>query len=467
MASKDFHLRGANADAFICEDPRVLLAGPSGTGKTITWLTKLYQFGMDFPGTRILLVRKERSTLTETGLVTWERDILGPNHVMLTRNPILRRVRQNYDFWTEDCKRKNGTTLVVGGLDNPEKILSGDYDLIYMLEATDFTLDDYETLATRLRTGVSRYRQIIADCNPTTPTHWLFQQINNVGADGKPKMRGFKSSHKDNPAYWDQERRCWTPLGREYVMTTLRNMTGARRKRFYRGIWAAAEGLVYDGFDEAIHLMPPGWRPPDHWPRAWSIDWGYTAPMSLVMAAIDPNGRMYVYREFYATNTRVEILAKRMGKLVSEQEEPRPIAILGDHDPECIATWRAHSGLPCSLAYKEDKYHGIEVTQARFDKAKDGKPRVFFVPGSRINPRDETLAAAGRPTCLLEEIPGYIWNTENPDKLKEEPVKVNDHGCDNLRYLAVFFERYRGGALKAATGKPTDRVIGDIQNQQF
>ena len=51
--------------------------------------------------------------------------------------------------------------------------MSTEYDMIYVQEATELTEDDWEALTTRLRNGRAPIQQLIADCNPAEPTHWL------------------------------------------------------------------------------------------------------------------------------------------------------------------------------------------------------------------------------------------------------------------------------------------------------
>ena len=111
---------------------------------------------------------------------------------------------------------------------------------------------------------------------------------------------------------------------------------------------------------------------------------------------------------------RVEPLAKWCKKVVEECEEPRPMAIVTDHDPEAQATFRQHSGLGCTSAWKEDKYAGIEQMQSRFDLAGDGKPRIFFVSHARCHPEDTSLSDAGKPTSTVEEVGGICVEHNKP-----------------------------------------------------
>lgn len=411
--------RGPNAAAFNSKEPEILIAGPAGSGKTACLLAKVLTVCGKYPGARVLICRKTRESLTETALVTWERDILGPDHPVLTRNPTLRRVRQSYRF-------ENGSTVVVAGLDKPDKILSSEWDLIYAPEATDLNIVDWETLGGRLRSGRVPWQQLAGDCNPTTPHSPLYKRQ----AAGLTRM--YSSTHKDNPRYFDRARNDWTPAGRDYL-ARLERMTGARRKRFLEGLWVAAEGVVY-AYDADRHLLPPGWGAPAHWRRVWGIDWGKTAPTALTVWAADDDGRMHLTREVYQTHLRPDVLGRRCKRWISEGLEPAPAAIVCDHDEERKAAFEAASGLRLQMADKRDRGQGIEAMQARFDE-----DRIFFARDTRDHTADPALVDAGRPTCLLEELVGYVWN---PNMLADEPIDENDHALDSQRYSARWIDAH-------------------------
>lgn len=427
---KRFDLRGGNAEALAYrESGELVLSGPAGTGKTLASLLRLLDFGLRYRGARMLIVRKTRVSLTESALVTWERDILGEGSAIIGK-PINRANRHQYKF-------PNGSVLVTGGMDRPDKILSTEYDLIYVPEATDLTLLDWETLSGRLRAGAGPYDLLFGDCNPTTPTHWIYRRAQ------QRKLKLVPTTHRDNPRFWDEDRGRWTPAGERYI-ARLRQMTGARRKRFLEGIWAAAEGLVYDGFDPLVHLHPAGWRPPSFWPRVWGLDFGFSNPMSLLMFALDGDGRLHLYREFYRTGTRVELLAKWARAEIDERGEVPPDAVLTDHDPENVATFEQYSGLACTPADKQKRDEGIEAVQSRFDIQADGRPRLYGTSGSLAHPPDQELLDTGKPACWEEELLGYVMDTRNPDRLKDEPLKVNDHAMDATRYVVRYCDAVYG-----------------------
>ena len=82
------------------------------------------------------------------------------------------------------------------------------------------------------------------------------------------------------------------------------------------GRWVAFEGLVYDVFDPREHIidMRPNEIPPS-WRRIISIDFGFNHPFVAQWWAIDPEGRMYRYREIYKTGRLVEDHAKDIKRL--------------------------------------------------------------------------------------------------------------------------------------------------------
>lgn len=456
MATVRWKFRGENTGAFTSRVREMVLAGPAGTGKSATLCWKMLALLTKYPKCRGLFCRGTRSSLTQTGLKTLEEvlELAGLHEVA---DASTRRVRQSYEF-------ANGSELVVAGLDDAGKTLSSEYDAIYIQEGTEegIELATYETLLRSLRNGRMvkdglPWHQIMMDCNPTTPTHWIYQRH----LDGTLKM--YTSLHRDNPRYWDEATNDYTPEGREYIEGTLASMSGARRDRFYLGLWKAAEGLVYDNYDPKVHDLVPGWVPPRDWKRVWGIDWGFVNPTALLMMAIDPDGRVFVYKEFYATHTRAEELARWAKEEVASGREPIPIAVLCDHDPECAESFRHYgpAGIAVTMADKGDKLGGIEATQERLDVVKppygDGKPRIYFAPDMLAVKPDPTLKAAGKPTGLMTELLGYQWDTRNANRIKDEPLDLNNHSADALRYSIRWIDKY----TQAPTKNPKPRRQGN------
>ncbi|HEY9015154.1 MAG TPA: phage terminase large subunit, partial [Gemmatimonadales bacterium] len=325
----------------------------------------------------------------------------------------------------------NGSEIVVGGLDKPEKVMSTEFDLIYIQEATECEERDWEMATTRLRNGRMPYQQLIGDCNPDAPTHWLYQR----SQQGQTLL--LESRHEDNPSV--------TP---EYL-ARLDALTGVRYKRLRLGLWVAAEGIVYEGWDPAIHRIDRFEIPAD-WPRYWVVDFGFTHPFVWQAWAEDPDGRLYRYREIYRTGRLVQDHAEEIQAVT--QGEPFPTAIICDHDAEDRATLERYLGMPTLPAHKSIS-DGIQAVALRLRSAGDGKARLFFLRDSLVE-RDPALSDRKLPGCTEEEFDGYVWNEGGGRRKGEEPLKLNDHGADCVRYLVAHVDSLEPGYLPTAVAGP-------------
>lgn len=227
---------GGNKAVLEHREPELLLAGAAGTGKSMAALYKLHLCALKYPGMRGLMVRKTRASLTESAMTTFDKKVL---HEL-----------DGVDFHTttQEYRYPNGSVIVVGGLDKATKIMSSEYDLCYVQEATELSEHDWESITTRLRNGVMPYQQIVGDCNPDSPQHWLKQRCNQ----GRTLM--LETHHEDNPTLWDRVTGTWTDNGARY-MAKLDALTGVRLLRLRMGLWAAAEGMVYEEWSAAVHLL--------------------------------------------------------------------------------------------------------------------------------------------------------------------------------------------------------------------
>lgn len=420
--------RGACVDLFNYRGREVLLSGPGGTGKSKGCLEKLLFAALQYPGMRALIIRKTAKSLASTVLAEFD--------LVLAESMQAGQVRWFGGSTREPAAYRftNGSQILTGGMDNPGKIMSSQYDLIYVAEAFELIENDWEMATTRLRNGRMPYQQILADTNPQQPTHWLKQRCDR----GQTKM--LLSRHVDNPAYVNEDG-SFTPLGDSYIHGVLENLTGVRRERMYNGRWVAADGLIWDGWDETIHLIDKKKLPkgliPWEWQRVWSIDFGHTVPMVVQRWALDGDGRMYLYGEHYATKQLVEDVAAEHKKLITpdsngKAREPRPAWIVADHDAGERASWERHFGMS-TMAAKKNVTEGLQAVASRLKVADDGRPRLMIVRDARTI-RDQALADAKKPTCTADEIPGYVWAD---NQTKEQPRKEDDHGCDAMRYAVA------------------------------
>lgn len=382
--------------------------GPAGTGKTRACLEKDHWVLQKYPGARVLLVRATRTSLTESALVTFENKVVVPGPIVPQH--IKRQFRHSYEY-------KNGSALITGGMDNEDRIMSTEYDIIHVVEATELSEANADKLTTRLRNGIVPYQQLVLECNPSGPSHWIKKWIDSGRAAEIP------SRHADNPSVTQQ------------YLDRLSKMTGSRHARLFLGQWAASEGLVYENFDRSMHIideMPKGW---ETWPKYRSIDFGYTNPFVCQWWAVDHDGRAYLYREWYRQGITVKGHAEKIKELSGSEKYVHTIS---DHDAEDRATLR-DAGIETFPARK-DVSPGIQAVSERLRPAGDGKARLFLLRSALVG-ADAMLREKGRPQGLIAELEGYMWSQQKDGSTaKEDPVKLNDHSCDAMRYFVMSIE---------------------------
>lgn len=410
-------------------DPEILLSGPAGTGKSRACLEKMHLMMLLNPGARGIIIRKTSVSLKSTAMITFREHVAAE---AIASGAVSYYTGGGAD--AEGYRYANGSFLGLGGMDKATRIMSSEYDVAYVQEATELTVDDWEAITTRLRHGRLSFQQLIADCNPAEPTHWL-KTRSDAGM-----TRLLESRHEENPVLFRDG--VATSRGRAYI-DQLDRLTGVRHARLRKGLWVAAEGQIWTEYDPAIHLVDR-FEIPQSWTRYWTVDFGFIHPFVAQWWAEDPDGTLYLYRELVYTQRLVEDHAKQMLASVTDSKgawtEPKPRAILTDHAAEDRATLEKHLGIRTRPAHKTVS-DGLQAVSSRLRKAGNGKPRLLILRDSLIE-RDPSLVSSSSPMGLAQEIPAYVWADH---KTKEVPVKEYDDACDAARYVVAHLDLNKVG----------------------
>jgi phage terminase large subunit len=390
---KPYIWRGGALELLQSKDREVIIEGPSETGKTWAACYKSHILAREYAGANGALVRKVAASIPGTVLVTMKR-IIGSFPV-------------NYYGGDKDPERiiyPNGSTIWIGGMDKPEKVLSGERDFFQVCQAEELAANDWEIMTTRTtgRGAVMPFTQVFGDCNPGGRQHWIRERT----AAGH--LRLIHSRHQDNPALFDETGNL-TAQGQS-TLDTLDKLTGIRRKRLLEGIWATAEGIVYDTFSHDIHIKV---RQPvefQHW--ALALDEGYTNPAVILLIGIDGDGRLHIAREFYRTGVLQSSVCATAAMWAREFNTN--VAIVDQSAAGLIADLR-NWGLDAQ-GHKGRVLDGITIVQDLLRVQTDGRPRLTV-----------------DPDCVnsINEFESYVWKPG-----KDEPVKENDHAMDPTRYFA-------------------------------
>lgn len=404
--------RGGAVTLWNTKAPEAILAGPADTGKTFGGLHKLDTLLWVYPGSQAAIVRKTQKSLYGSVCVTYQQKVA----TMDVINPY------GGDKQPDRYIYPNGSVIWLGGMDNPDKVLSSERDFIYVNQAEELEEGDWETLKTRCngRAGNAPYAQLFGDCNPSGSRHWIRERAK------RGILLLIESKHQDNPTIYNADGTL-TENGKARL-ASLETLTGVRRERLLLGKWATAEGAVYDGFSAHTHVTPRD----DYLFRYWylAIDEGYTNPAVILLVGEDYDGRLHIAREFY-----------ERGKL---QADVVAVARSWSIEKQCniAAVDAAAAGLIADLAnndipaepHKGRVLDGISLVQNYLRVQDDGFPRLTVDP-SCVN--------------TINEFESYTWKP-----LKDEPNKDNDHAMDAIRYLVV--ARNQGRAVVIGSNPMSD-----------
>lgn len=256
------------------------------------------------------MLRATRVSLTESVLVTFEDKVLVADGWEWLADGAGRAHRLSYDYPSK-------ATIVPAGLDrNPSRVLSTEWDLVYVNECIEVKQDVWETLVTRLgrfarsnEQGAYRTGWLIGDTNPGSPDHWLKKRCDANLATL------WNTTHQANPTYHDG--RDWTPLGAAYL-DTLNRLTGVRRKRLLEGLWVQGEGVWFDTFDPDVHVAESADYDPAL-PVRLAVDSGVFTGAVLFQVREHPTVSINVFADYLTEGVSAENNAKALLKLAGER----------------------------------------------------------------------------------------------------------------------------------------------------
>ena len=389
--------RGGIEEFIYSQDSEVILAGPAETGKTLGACWKIHIQASKYPKARIVILRKRQTDVYNTILETYRQIIDGLDIRVLGGSK------------PEMFIYPNGSVIYISGIDKPSKVLSSERDVIYCNQVEEFSLKDWEYLTTRVtgRGAVMPYTQVLGDCNPDHPTHWI-KQREKMGY-----LKLIESTHQDNPRLYDEFGGI-TEQGQR-TMAALDRLTGPRKLRLKSGLWAAPEGAIYDVFEEEKHRVSQ-FEIPLSWPRAAGVDpvGAYTA---VVWGALDPESSILnIYREYYQP---FGITTSGHVKKVMQLSQGETI-------------FAFYSGAPSERQPRADwTAYGVTLLPTEITDVWWGIDKIYELL------KDFKLVIHESCPALLSEIATYRRKIRDGLATEEIENKNDFHLLDALRYLIV------------------------------
>mgnify|MGYP001562253384 CR=1 FL=1 len=447
-------LRGGNRELWAARDRELLVEGPRGTGKTRTILELINDLCQAFPGLVVLIVRKYQRTLASTCLRTLNEQVLhNGDGVSFFGGSADEPASYRY---------RNGSRIVVGGMDNADKVKSSEYSLVYANEVTELTEDDWESLLPLLRQLRDGERpieaqRIIGDCNPADSGHWLNRRC-EAG-----KTRRIRTTLRDNPAYY-ADAGALTEAGEAYL-ATLTSLTGPRRERWLLGLWTGVENACYPIFDRMTHVRPL--EPGLHF-KATVIgeDYGATHKCGVAAMSVDQYNRRWIREAWGEADTD----EGRSLNLTVSQFKERYAAWRGRGDPNQKYLNDRH-GFATASGAAGSRLHRVDLLERLFYSYPGGRVPTFAEERTLTVPRGPFAEADSPGLFLVEGMRGidelaaeleayhYVF-TETPKGKTKDVYRANDDLVAAVEYAN---EEWEEGAAQAVQtriglGRPPRRV---------
>jgi len=298
----------------------------------------------------------------------------------------------------------SGSVMLFAGLDDPEKLKSiASITSVWIEEATEFSEADFNQVDIRLRGETRFLKRITLTFNPISIYHWLRRRFWETAC---PDAMVVVSTYLDNrfldaaycavlEGYKDQDETFW--------------------RVYAKGEWGVFKGLIYTPWPNA-----------EAWParfdsESYGLDFGFNNPTALIHRGKRDKAN-YLTELIYESGLTTEALGRRMIELgvskvnpiYCDAAEPDRIQALCDMGFNCIP---ADKG-PGSVAA------GIMTVKAS----------VIFTKPENTN--------------LNRECSTYKWAEDKDGRALDQPVKINDHAMDAVRY-DIHTDENRPGAFIA------------------
>jgi PBSX family phage terminase large subunit len=276
---------------------------------------------------------------------------------------------------------------------------SGNFDTIWVEEATDLTLEDYRQLKLRLGRATDD-AEIIFTYNPISAMHWLKTEVID-----KIHPLFHKSNYKMNPY-----------LSETFIkeLESLIDQDLNYYNIYVLGEWGILENVIY-----------PNWKLVDKMPEVdeiiYGIDFGYEAPNVLTAIGIKEKNA-YIQELIYQKHMTNEEFIKKVDSLKLNKNS---YFYADCAEPDRI------------IEFYNAGYNIIEANKDVLDGIDAVKRFNLFITKDSVN--------------AIKEFGSYSRKKDRMGRVLEDPIKWNDHICDSTRY-ALHTHTLNGGVAELWAG---------------
>lgn len=334
-----------------------------------------------------------------------------------------------------------GGVIALRNLDDTSKYASSEFAITAIDELTKNKREVFDQFRSIVRWPNIEDTGIWGATNPGEIGHlwvkklWVDKNFNKE--DPNPEQFKFvKSLPTDNPH------------NAESYLAELRLLPENLRKAYYDGNWDVFEGQYFGEWDKEKHICVP-FPIPTFFKRFRAYDHGREAPACCKWYALDHDGRVWVYREFYAKGMNVDQIASEINRLSIGETYEYSVA-----DPAIFA----------NIGFT-DKYGGQTIGETF---ARNG---IMFLPASNRRVDGWSLMHQylrwdeNTPpkiiyfnTCFdsIRTIPALVHDDIKPEDID---TRGEDHAADCDRYFLMSLHERK-------SNKPMNEVEKKLQERK-
>lgn len=368
--------------------PVVVNVGSVRSSKSYSVAQCLIAYACQFTGLKIGICRKVAATLPPS--------VIRPFFRIMDDFGVYRR--DNYQkqerFYVFDYGDGNPvkSEILFFGLDDADKIKSTEFNVVWLEEATDFTIDDFTMLQTRLsaREPAGWWgNQLFLSLNPSDARGWI-----KTWLLPQKDVCLINSTYKDNPF-----------LSQAYINTLLamKDTNPQKYRMLVLGEWGVSEGRVFDRWQ----LYDDASAPKAYDGEVYGLDFGFNHATALIKCSFKEDA-VYLREVIYQTHITNSDLIALMGQCGID----RGIDISADSaEPDRIREI-ANAGYNCLPVKKTTVLSSIDTVK---------KYKIFIHKDSKN---------------LQEEFNNYEWKKNLSGQYLDniEPNKQQDDAVAAVRY---------------------------------
>lgn len=373
----------------------VICDGAIRSGKTVCMSLSFVIWAMEsFSGCNFALCGKTIGSL--------RRNVVGLLKTMLiSRGYIVSEHRADNVIMVKKGKTEN-YFYMFGGKDESSQ------DLIQGITLAGALLDEVALMPE------SFVNQATARCSVTGSKFWF-----NCNPDGPYhffKREWIDKSDSKNMLYLHFDMDDNLSLSEEVKQRYKTQWTGVFYRRYIKGEWAIAEGVIYDMFDRMRHVI-------DQLPEMLtdqkyvSVDYGTLNPTVFLMWQKAVDGRWICIQEYYYDG-------RKSGKQKTDEEYADDLEEFTENKniKGIIIDPSAASFIAC-----------IKKRKFNVKKAKNEVLDGIRFTGSLL--KNNKIAFISECENTQKEFGSYVWDEKAARYGEDKPIKEHDHAMDAVRYF--------------------------------